>query len=428
MMSQASAENSSAEHKRLLAQRNMTVDIAIPVLNEERALGGCVETLHEFLTNTFPLGWRITIVDNGSTDDTWSVATRLTEELDSVFAIQLDIRGRGNALREAWTRSPADIVAYMDVDLATGLTALLPMVSALASGHSELAIGSRLAKGARVKRGFKRELISRCYNLLLRAGFRTGFTDAQCGFKAIRADVVKPLLDRVEDTKWFFDTELLLLAEYNGLRIHEVPVDWIEDVDSRVKVTQTALDDLKGLVRVSRAMSTGKALADLPPLPQLKPVHPDAVLAEPRGEKLAMLLTFMTVGVVSTVITTVLYLLFRSFWDPWIANLAALAITVVSNTEANRRWTFNQRPAAPRVRQHAKAGILFALNYGFTTVVVTAFLAALPNTGKGLEALVLAISYGLMAVLRFAALDRWVFPRAKVAGTVRHERSEDRVV
>jgi putative flippase GtrA len=414
MASQTSAENSSGEeHRNLLAQHTKTVDIAIPVLNEERALDGCVRTLHEFLTNTFPLGWRITIVDNGSTDETWAEATRLSGELDSVHAIRLDVRGRGNALRAAWTTSPCDIVAYMDVDLATGLSALLPMVSALASGHSELAIGSRLARGARVRRGVKREFISRCYNMLLRVGFRPGFTDAQCGFKAIRADVVRPLLDRVEDTQWFFDTELLLLAEYNGLRIHEVPVDWIEDVDSRVKVARTARNDLAGLVRVARAMFSGRALADLPPLPQLTPTHPDAVLPEPHGEKLARLLAFMAVGVVSTIVTTVLYVLLRNFWAPWIANLVALAITVIRNTEANRRWTFNRRPAGPRGRRHAKAGLLFALYYGFTTVVVTAFVEALPNAGKAVEALVLAVSYGVMAILRFAALDRWVFPRAQ---------------
>ena len=124
----------------------------------------------------------------------------------------------------------------MDVDLSTDLAALLPLVAPLLSGHSDLAIGSRLARGARVVRGAKREFISRCYNLILRASLAARFTDAQCGFKAIRADVAARLLPLVQDTGWFFDTELLVLAQRAGLRIHEVPVDWVDDPDSRVDI------------------------------------------------------------------------------------------------------------------------------------------------------------------------------------------------
>ncbi|MFD0472920.1 glycosyltransferase [Nonomuraea thailandensis] len=233
-----------------------SVDIVIPVLNEERALPGCVRTLAAYL-DAFPLPWRITIVDNGSTDGTWRVAAALAGELERVHARRLDIRGRGAALRAAWQDSPADIVAYMDVDLSTDLDALFPLVASVASGHSEIAIGTRLAPGARTRRSLRREVVSRSYNALLRHGFGVRFSDAQCGFKAARTDVVRPLLGKVADDSWFFDTELLLLAEHNGLRVHEVPVDWIEDTDSRVRVVKTAIDDLKGLARVAWAISRG---------------------------------------------------------------------------------------------------------------------------------------------------------------------------
>ena len=139
----------------------------------------------------------------------------------------------------------------MDVDLSTDLDALLPLVAPLVSGHSDVAIGSRLAPGSHVARHPKRELISRSYNLILRTLLATRVRDAQCGFKAVRASVARRLLPAVEDDGWFFDTELLLLAERNGLRIHEVPVDWIDDVDSRVKVVSTAIGDLKGTARMA---------------------------------------------------------------------------------------------------------------------------------------------------------------------------------
>ncbi|MET8985228.1 glycosyltransferase [Nonomuraea wenchangensis] len=264
------------------AARRASVDIVIPVLNEERALPGCVRTLAAFLDGGFPLPWRITIVDNGSTDATWPVATALAGEYDRVHARRIDVRGRGAALRAAWRESQADIVAYMDVDLSTDLGALFPLVAAVASGHSEIAIGTRLGRGARIRRSVRREVISRGYNALLRHGFRAGFSDAQCGFKAARARVVRPLMDKVEDDGWFFDTELLLLAEHNGLRVHEVPVDWVEDLDSRVQVVRTAIDDLRGLVRVAWSMAAGRARVPMV-RPELVPCHPDALPPRRRG-------------------------------------------------------------------------------------------------------------------------------------------------
>jgi glycosyltransferase involved in cell wall biosynthesis len=206
--------------------------------------------LHGYLSRGFPFSWRITIVDNASTDGTLRVARRLMYELPAVQALHLPDKGRGRALRAAWSASPAEVVAYMDVDLSTDLAALLPLIAPLHSGHSDLAIGTRLHPAARVTRSAKRELISRAYNHLLALALGARFSDAQCGFKALRAEVARRLLQYVADEGWFFDTELLVLAQRRGLRIHEVPVDWVEDGDSRVEIVPTALADLRGVARL----------------------------------------------------------------------------------------------------------------------------------------------------------------------------------
>jgi glycosyltransferase involved in cell wall biosynthesis len=275
------------------------VEIVIPVRNEERDLGPSVRRLHAYLRDQFPFPARITIVDNGSTDATWAEALALQAEFPLVRAVWLQRPGRGGALRSVWSASDADVCAYMDVDLSTDLNALLPLVAPLVSGHSDVAIGTRLGRGARVIRGPRREIISRCYNLLLHATLGTGFSDAQCGFKAIRASQARRLLPLVADTGWFFDTELLVLAERAGLRIHEVPVDWIDDPDSRVNVTRAALANLRGIARLGTGLARGRirvpalgdpsaaglraqrarALSPAPPLPAappgpVAPIHP----------------------------------------------------------------------------------------------------------------------------------------------------------
>ena len=233
------------------------VDIVVPVRNEERDLAPSVWRLVTYLRESFPFHARITIADNGSTDATWAIAGRLARELPEVRAVHMDLPGRGRALRAIWSRSDAEVLAYMDVDLSTDLNALLPLVAPLLSGHSDLAIGTRLARGSRVIRGPKRELISRGYNLLLRTLMGARFSDAQCGFKAIRRDQARALLPLTSDTGWFFDTELLVLAERAGLRIHEVPVDWIDDLDSRVDIIATALADLRGMARLGAGFVRG---------------------------------------------------------------------------------------------------------------------------------------------------------------------------
>ena len=241
-----------------LAPGQAQVEIVIPVRDEERDLGPGIRRLREYLTGHFPFAVLVTIADNGSTDGTWARALNLADEFAAVRAVRIERPGRGGALRSIWSHSEADVCAYMDVDLSTDLNALLPLVAPLLSGHSEVAIGTRLARGARVVRGPRRETISRCYNLLLHASLGTRFSDAQCGFKAIRADAARALLPLTADTGWFFDTELLVLAERAGLRIHEVPVDWIDDADSRVKVISTAVGDLRGMARVGFGLARGK--------------------------------------------------------------------------------------------------------------------------------------------------------------------------
>src|SRR3954452_22624615 len=260
------------------------VDIVVPVHNEEAGLERSVRRLHRFLRDGFPFSWRIVVADNASTDATPAVGAALEQDLPGVVYLRLERKGRGRALRTAWAASPARAVAYMDVDLSTDLRGLLPLVAPLLSGHSDLAIGTRLAPSARVVRGPKREMISRCYNGLLRTVLRARFSDAQCGFKAVRRDALDTLLPQVRDEGWFFDTELLVLAQRRGLRIHEVPVDWVDDPDSRVDIVATAMADLRGVVRVGKALTAGRLpLTGLP-----AELRPDAQRAtssiDPNGE------------------------------------------------------------------------------------------------------------------------------------------------
>lgn len=234
-----------------LPSRRIAVDVVIPVYNEEQDLEPAVRRLHRLLEEEFPFPAQITIADNASTDATAAIAHRLARELGSIRVLRLNDKGRGRALAAAWMTSEASVVAYMDVDLSTDLSALLPLVAPILSGHSELSIGSRLAAGARVSRGAKRELISRCYNLVLRLVLRVRFHDAQCGFKALRRDVACSLIPTVVNRNWFFDTELLVRAQRAGLRIHELPVDWTDDPDSRVDIVDTAIEDLRGVWRLA---------------------------------------------------------------------------------------------------------------------------------------------------------------------------------
>jgi len=226
-----------------------SVDVVIPVYNEERALSGSVAILRDFLGESLSCRWRIVVADNGSVDGTAAVAQDLAQRYPDVAYIHLELKGRGRALRKAWLDSEADVVSYMDVDLSTGLDAFPELIRALDDGY-DVAVGSRLMKGSKVQRSLKREIMSRGYNMLIKLMFRSGFSDAQCGFKAVRRGVVQELVPFIEDQAWFFDTELLLLAGRKGYRIKNVPVEWVEDTDTRVRIAGTVWEDVKGLLRL----------------------------------------------------------------------------------------------------------------------------------------------------------------------------------
>jgi hypothetical protein len=297
------------------------IEIVIPVYNEEGDLARSVQRLSSYLDAHFPLSWLITVADNASTDSTWTIACALAATSDRVRAVHLDQKGRGRALRTVWSASTSPVVAYMDVDLSTDLAAFLPLVAPLISGHSDLAIGSRLARGARVARGPKREAISRSYNLLLKATLQAGFSDAQCGFKAARTEAVQPLLHLVQDQGWFFDTELLVLAEHNGLRIHEVPVDWIDDTDSRVHIASTVATDLRGVWRMLRTFARGDGSVELP-------AAGVDVGERPLAERLVR---FASVGTVSTVLMAALIAVITATLGIVLAGIVMLCALVVAS-------------------------------------------------------------------------------------------------
>jgi glycosyltransferase involved in cell wall biosynthesis len=233
---------------------SIRVDAVIPVYNEQRVLERNITTLHAFLRAHLPYDWRIVIADNASTDRTLEIACALQRYLERVAVLHLDQKGRGRALRAAWLGSSADVVSYMDVDLSTDLAAYPPLIRAIAEEGFDVATGRRLGPGATVVgRKLQREIASRGYNLLIKLAFHTRFTDAQCGFKALSRHAADALVPLIRNNEWFFDTELLILAEKKGYRIKQIPVHWVDDPDSRVKLISTAIEDLRGLWRLKRA-------------------------------------------------------------------------------------------------------------------------------------------------------------------------------
>jgi glycosyltransferase involved in cell wall biosynthesis len=364
------------------------VEIVVPVYNEQALLEFSIRRLHRYLRESFPFTWRIVVADHASTDDTLAIARKLSSELPGVDVAHMPATGRGRALRAAWSSSDAEVVVYMDVELSTDLRALLPLVAPLLSGHSDLAIGSRLAPGARVKRGPKRQFISRSYNHVLHAALRARFSDAQCGFKAARTSVVRELLPDVQDEGRFFDTELLVLAERRGMRIHEVPVDWVADPDSRVELA-TAVRDLRGVARLA---------------------------AESR------VLRFTAIGVVSTLCYALLFLALRGGLAADAANAIALSLTAVGNTAANRRLAFGVRGRDGLLRQHLLGGLVFLLALGLTSGALVVLHAAVPRPSNLFEAVVLVAAAAAATVGRYMCFRWWVFARHS-GGDLAHPRS-----
>jgi len=380
------------------------LDVVVPVYNEQAALAGSVHRLHRHLREHFPFPARITIADNASTDDTFQIASELASELSDVRVVHLDQKGRGRALHEVWSASDAPVLAYMDVDLSTDLAALPPLVAPLISGHSDLAIGTRLGRGARVVRGTKREVISRCYNLILKSTLAAGFSDAQCGFKAIRSDVAHQLLPHVADTGWFFDTELLVLAERSGLRIHEVPVDWVDDPDSRVDIVATAAADLRGIGRLLRGFANGSI-----PVNMIAAQLGSSRVSAAPGSLFRQAVRFGAVGVLSTAAYVVLFMLMQGWAGAQAANLIALLLTAIGNTAANRRFTFGVGGRTEAGRHHVEGLIVFAIALTITSGALGVLHAVVVQPHHLLELGVLVAANLVATAVRFVLLRGWVF-------------------
>mgnify|MGYP001317728224 FL=1 len=380
----------------------------IPVYNEQDDIVDAVRRLDAHLRADVPYPARITVADNASTDDTVRRAVALTEDIEGVPVGHLDEKGPGQALNAVWRASDADIVAYCDVDLSTDLNALMPLIAPLISGHSDIAIGTRLSNGSRVERGLKREFISRSYNLILRTAMRAKFSDAQCGFKAMRTDIARELLPYVEDTGWFFDTELLVVAERIGLRIAEVPVDWIDDPDSSVDIVATAMADLKGCARVGRALVDGSLpVADLR-ASMGRSRHPGPrVEGVPFGLS-GQLARFCVVGVASTVVYAVLYLMLHSVFGAQVSNFVALGISAIFNTAANRGFSFGVRGSENVVKHQAFGLGIFMFGWVVTAGSLFLLHAWAPDASKHLELLILLVANLVATAIRFVGL-RWVF-------------------
>jgi hypothetical protein len=420
-----------AEEDRSRATSDL--DIVIPVHNEAEQLERSVTTLRSFLDTSFPFSATITIADNASTDATWRIASDLAATLPGVDAIHLARRGRGRALRTAWTQSTASVVAYMDVDLATDLGALLPLIAPLLSGHSDLAIGSRLASGAHVVRGTQREFISRGYNLLLRVALRSACTDAQCGFKAMRREAADQLLPLVEDNEWFFDTEILVTAQRIGLRIHEVPVDWVDDTDSRVDVLQTAARDLLGVARMlspsarrrvplrstrpanhptsTRSGSVEPVRTEWAPLSLTGATSPRLVSGPGAAAPAVFsddLLRFAGVGAASTVAYAGLFAALEPALGSYWANTVAMGLCSLGNTAAHRGMSGTARLGLDRSHRLLTAGALFGVSLSFSTGAL-ALTRAVGLRSRGPELCIVTAATMGAAVIRFGILRTWVF-------------------
>lgn len=394
------------------------LDVVVPVFNEQATVGACVRRLHAHLVATFPYPFRITVADNASTDATWETAQALTTELPGVRAVHLTQKGRGRALKQVWLGSDALVLAYMDVDLSTDLDALWPLVAPLMSGHSDVAIGSRLSRGSRVVRGARREVISRCYNLVLRGALGARFSDAQCGFKAIRGDVARELLPLVEDPTWFFDTELLILAERAQLRIHEVPVDWYDDPDSRVDIIDTARDDLRGVWRMRRSHSASS--------PRIQAIAETMGRRMPGGHLARQAASFAVVGIVSTVLHLGLFAVLRQgMASAALANAVALLVATIANTSWNRHWTFGLRGREGAGRQQLQSLVVFGTTLAISTAGLGLLHTVSPGAPTWVETAVVAVTTAISTAVKFVLMRTWIFapaPGPAISSTPRSPR------
>jgi putative flippase GtrA len=388
----------------------LQVEVVVPVYNEAEGLEASITALRRYLDESFPFRTVVTIADNGSTDGTALVAQRLAANLRGVQAMILTRKGRGYALRTAWSASHAEVVAYMDVDLSTSLPALLPMIGAVLSGHSDIAIGTRLARGSRVVRGPKRELISRAYSHIVRLALRSRLSDFQCGFKAIRRERALEILPLVDDNEWFFDTELLVTAERLGVRITETPVEWTDDPNSSVDIVTTAANDLRGIWRIAHGKHLERVRAQRNPV---EATGPEATADQ--------LLSFAGVGVLSTLSYLLLFALGWSALGPWAANAAALAFCTLVNTALHRSLTRRSTPLLPPGRPAPPFVLVVAVLYAVSLAATTAAIAVANMVAEPSllgDAVAATIASSAAALVRFSLLRGWAFrPQAAGAAT-----------
>lgn len=377
-------------------------EIVIPIRNEERVLAASVRRLHAYLVRNFPYPFLITIAESGSDDASPEIGAALARELSDVRLVRVEGSGRGLALRHVWTMSRADLVAYMDADLSIDLDGFLPLIAPLASGHSDLSIGTRHARGSSVHRSLLRAVLSRTYNSLLRALLGVRFSDAQCGFKAGRRDIVQALLPGVQDDKWFFDTELLCVAERHGMRIHEIPVDCLDDPDSSVDIARTVVDMLRGIVDVTRRKVRGAFDVPFPPhLRRAKlPVGPAH-----------QFLRFAAIGAACGLTHVVLFLAFRTVMPALAANALGLFLTAVLNTAANRRFTFGVRGRRNALRHQFEGGLTFLLSLACTSA---SLLLVDSELSYAAELAVLLAGDAVATLIRFTLLRHWVFAPSRL--------------
>lgn len=374
---------------------SQSVDIVIPTYNEEKAITACVETLVSYVEH-LGLDYTITVADNGSTDATPNLVQGLVEKYEQVRLLRIVEKGKGIAIRTAWAQSTADIVAYMDVDLSTDLNALGALLMPLMTGHSEVAIGTRLSPSSRVERGTKREFVSRGYNLLMRVLMNARFSDAHCGFKAFRTSVAQQLIPYVKDNTWFFDAEILLLAERAGYRITEVPVDWVDDPDTKVDIFKTAKIDLQGMCRVRRAIAKREI-----------PFQDFDVVARP-GSETGKVIRFIVIGVMTTVVYTVLFwVLTHILSNVFAANFTAMLLAAIVNTIWNRAYTFQVDKSDYRATDHIMGVVVFLVGYGFSSMALWLLHYFDPGSHAFAETAVVTLANLVVTLVKYICFRIW---------------------
>jgi uncharacterized membrane protein YbhN (UPF0104 family) len=226
------------------------VSVVLPAYNEANRIEDTVKVVKDTLEK-LDYGYEIIIAEDGSTDGTDEIAKRLSSRDPRIVHLHSDNRlGRGKALTNAMEIAKGDVVVYLDVDLSTDMDHLKELIDAVAKEGYDIATGSRLLKDSQTERPFKRDFASKVYNFLVRLMLGSKLRDHQCGFKAFKRSSVLKLLRDVKDNHWFWDTEVLVLAQRKGLRVKEIPVKWKQSGETKVKFTKDVLYMFSQILRM----------------------------------------------------------------------------------------------------------------------------------------------------------------------------------